>query len=109
MRSRLRGWPVSYNGALDECAASKTSEKVKQQLNLYFKVDSSCKDGLVLSQLERSFETKISEKVRFILLSIYNTSNSAEQHVSSLRLQLGTIILFDLYTVSQKTLTFLFF
>ena len=96
MCSRLRGWPVSYSDTLDHCAASKSSEKVKQQLKLYFKVDSSCKDGLVLSQLERSFETKISEKVRFILLSIYNTRNFALQRVSSLRLQLGTIILFNL-------------
>jgi len=57
-------WLVDHSDSLDECAASKTSEKVKQKLKLYFEVDSTCKDGLVLNQLERSFETEITDKVR---------------------------------------------
>ena len=46
--------------------ASKTSEKVKQQLKLYFKVDSGCRDGLVLSQIERSLENEITNKVEYL-------------------------------------------
>jgi len=59
-----------YGSKLDECAASKTSEKVKQHLKLYFKVNSACSDGLVLNQLERNFETKIAEKVGIVLLRV---------------------------------------
>jgi len=49
---------------IDGCAASKMSEKVRQRVKLEFAVDSPCKDGLVLSQLERSLETDIAHKVR---------------------------------------------
>jgi len=53
-----------------ECAAAKRSEKAKQELKLRFSVNSACKDGLVLSRLERSLETKINDKVHVIELSV---------------------------------------
>ena len=64
---RARVVEFSYNVTTatdDGCAASKMSEKVRQRVKLEFAVDSPCKDGLVLSQLERSLETDIAHKVR---------------------------------------------
>ena len=75
--------------------ASKTSNRIKQSSQLRFKLNSPCKDHLVLNQVEMNFEKKIKEKVF--------ANNSAEQ------LKSDDIVLFVIKCYSSRWVTWLFY